>query len=318
MFSFKHGTPFSIINGGQYDDKILYYDEEDSTDEIIEMDPIQVLRKNDFFKNNTKTKRKYNNFLTQFKKNPTYDTIAYDIIAQRKGKELDFVTGESLDLIPNYISVDKRTTVYITGPSGTGKTYFACQFLRRYKEAFPDRPIYIFTNAVDDPTIKECSNFSPHLINLRETITNEKGKEKYKLLEQPLAPDDFEDCAVLFDDIQYIEHKELRKNLLTLHDALLGCGRKKNVTVVITSQTVTDYLRTRLILNESEWVVIYPKSGLTRGLDYFFRSYLGIKEKSEIMKRILHAPSRWVCLHTRNPQFAFYTSGGFMFNYGYQ
>jgi hypothetical protein len=66
-------------------------------------------------------------------------------------KELKLKPHQRFQQIPNF-SVE-RTILYITAPSGQGKSYYTKQYADEYKRIFPKRDVYLFSSLGDDGSI---------------------------------------------------------------------------------------------------------------------------------------------------------------------
>ena len=89
-----------------------------------------------------------------------------------------------LQLIPNPNT--ERQILYIAGASGSGKSYFTGQYLKEYKNTFPDNPIYMFsTIPKGDVSLKDVE------IDYIDLNT---------ILEEELTSKDFENSMVIFGD----------------------------------------------------------------------------------------------------------------------
>lgn len=236
-----------------------------------------------------------------------------ELVKSRDGKEWIAFNGAKGTFIPNFKEPDKRTVIYMTGPTGQGKTHLASRFMKYYHEFFPNYDVNVFNRDPEDKTFFNAQCFDHKIINCTDKILDDNGKEVYDMSINPLTPEDLENSCCLFDDIQYIADPKLCKIVTNLCQTCLGDGRKRNITTIVTGQIPTDYSRTRLLLNEAEWILFFPHSSISRGLEYLFQHYLGLKSNNPLLKRMLNAPCRWVIMHVRSPQFAFHETGAFMF-----
>ena len=62
-----------------------------------------------------------------------------------KGGEIKL---ETTDKVPFRQAVNKdteRQILYVTAPSGSGKSYYTKQYIEDYHKAFPKRPVYVFS-----------------------------------------------------------------------------------------------------------------------------------------------------------------------------
>jgi hypothetical protein len=201
------------------------------------------------------------------------------------GKENTYESKSKISLIPNPTARDCR---YICGASGTGKSTLASDIMKKHSIIFPKNTIYIFSRKDKDEAFDKVKNV--HRIKIDK-----------KLVEEPIdiLNDIEENDLCLFDDIDSITDKELKEINRIIMD-ILEVGRAKRLYCIITSHLINgnDKKRTRVIMNECQWVSFSPKINL-RGNTYFLLEYMGLsKEKTEY---ILNHKERFVHIHRFYP-----------------
>lgn len=191
--------------------------------------------------------------------------------------ELKLSGDDSFQLLPN----DKieRAIHYICGSSGSGKTYWIKLFLIEYKKTFPKNDIYVFS-----PFPEEDKSFEGVKVNYM--------KIDEELLNDSLTSEDFKNSMIVFDDIEAISNRTLRKDVLRLMDDVLTTGRHYNVSACVVFHEATNGQPTKKILNESHSISFFPRTLSGRSMKYLCDSYLGL-EKDEI-KRIKKLKTRAV------------------------
>jgi hypothetical protein len=169
-------------------------------------------------------------------------------------------------IIPDFSK--ERSTVFVAGTAGSGKSYWCAEYLREYAKLYPDNPIYLITEAIDaDPAFKG--------IKLKKV--NLDG-----ILEDPIHYNEFDNCCVVFDDTDALTGK-LFKYVYEMRNKLLKNSRKKNVTVITTSHSFTGR-DLQPVLNESMCVVFFP-SNYNRSLKYLLENYIGLTKVGISMVR---------------------------------
>ena len=331
MLSFSIGKPIAIVRGGMFHGKYLrVYDPQlypDVPNEEMWSDPMDMLSDWGFF-DNLKTQPKKNfeglrKALITATKQPLDPEIkdlyeaATEVLNNMSRKIFSLMDGE-LELMPNP-DKHKREQLWIASPTGSGKTFFALKFMAKYQHMF-GREVFIVTKNMRDQTIKHFVTLpqddpdfvDPNVINWSERVrlpgTN---RTQYKLVVDPLQMSEFKNSALLWDDIEYMPDKDLEEALEKARDDSMGVGRHDNITVLNTGHLLTNYKKTRKILSEADYVVVYPQGGTSRGLDYFLKDYLGSDSKIT-NKRIKDLKSRWVCFHCKYPKFVLHAHGCFM------
>lgn len=186
---------------------------------------------------------------------------------------------------------EKRAIWYVAGASGAGKSYMARQIANNYQRMYPDRPVYLVSKLDYDETLDKMEN-PPIRLDYKEWV------------ESPPDINEFANCLVIFDDFDTIEGKE-GKAVQTMIDDLAIMGRRHhdgqgNVSMLVLSHYLTNYKKTRLILSESHYYIVYPQSTSAHALGYMLRTHLGL-DKDDI--RGLRKLGRWVLFHKGYPQY---------------
>lgn len=180
----------------------------------------------------------------------------------------------------------ERAIVYVTGPSGSGKSYFSANYIKNYKKIYPDNEIYVFSSLNEDPSI---DHLNPKRINMNNDL-------------KQIETEDFNNSLVLFDDIDSIIDKEKRKDIYNILNHILQTGRHHYISAVITNHLPTAGKDTSNVLNESHLICYFPNSGSLHHTNYLLDRYVGISK--EMKKYFKQSKSRWVCIKKNYPQVA--------------
>jgi len=168
-----------------------------------------------------------------------------------------------------------RDTIYICGAAGSGKSYWAGKYLIEYRKIFKDNPIYLFSEGTED-----------------KALDNIKGIKRIplddELLAEPIQWQDFENCCVVFDDIDALKGA-IYKYIYDLRDKLLKNARKNKVSVITTSHLACGH-DLRAVLNESN-VIVFFMANYNRQLKYLMDMYIGINKQG--VKSLKSRRSRW-------------------------
>jgi len=184
-------------------------------------------------------------------------------------KDIKLPTNQTFQMIPT----DKeRDIIYITGQSGSGKSYFTKLFADEYKKKYKKREIYLFSAIDDDESIDSIKDLKR--INIKDSM-----------------------C--IFDDVDTITSKQIRNKVFGILNMILQCGRHANISVVYTSHICCAGAETKLILSEAHAVVIFPKTMGNRSLKYLCDSYFGM-DKEQIQK-IKQIGGRHAIIHKTYP-----------------
>jgi hypothetical protein len=205
--------------------------------------------------------------------------------ANREDK-IDLGGAGQFDLLPTP-DKKKREIWYIAGASGSGKSYVARGLAKHYKKLFPDREVYLVSKLTEDETLDA--------LKFLKRIDIQSFVEDYPDLEE------FRDCAVIWDDFDTLTG-EAQKVVEKIIDDLAIMGRHTNTTMFCLSHYLTNYKKTRLILNEATHIVVYPLSTSYHALKHLLKNYCGVDEDK--IKELKKCGSRWLCFRKHYPQVA--------------
>jgi Cdc6-like AAA superfamily ATPase len=186
---------------------------------------------------------------------------------------------QTFQQIPNITT--ERQILYVTGASGSGKSYFTKAFTDQYKKIYPKREVYLFSSISDDSSIDKVKNLK------RIKLTPE-------FLMDEINAQDFKDSLVIFDDTDVILDKKMKIKITGILNSILETGRHFNVSCIYTSHVACDGRETKRILNEAHSITIFPHGLGGRSLKYLLDNYLGLDR--EQVKRIKKLQSRWVSI----------------------
>ncbi len=208
-------------------------------------------------------------------------------------------TKHKIKIIPN---PNYRSVFYVAGPSGSGKTSFAVDIVRTYKKLHPRQRFYLFsrTNYNNDPAFTG--------IKVNQVMIDEN------LIDNPIdiEKDIGEPCIILFDDCNTIQNKELKSAVDALLNDILEVGRKLEITVIVTNHLVipNEKKMARTILNEMQYLTVFPKSGSAYQIKYVLKQYFGLSKQQ--IDRIMSLDSRWIFLSKSYPLYVVYEYGVFI------
>lgn len=180
-----------------------------------------------------------------------------------------------------------RQIWYVAGISGSGKSYFARGIAENYKKLFPEREVYLISKLQEDETLDKMKIGKPKRISLESLV------EDYPSI------DEFKDCLVIFDDYDTLT-APYDKVVLKLIDDLAIMGRHTGTSMLCLSHYLTNYKKTRLILGEAHFIVLYPMATSFKAMRYVCEHHCGLtKDEVTALKKL----GRWVCIHKVYPQY---------------
>ncbi|CAM9745029.1 unnamed protein product [Ectocarpus fasciculatus] len=189
-----------------------------------------------------------------------------------------------------------RQILYISGASGSGKSYYTSMYLKEYIKMFPKNFVYIFSSIEKDKNLDDIS----------KRIKRIKLNEKF--YNTPLKIDDFKDCLVIYDDTEMITNPMLQEKLNNIKALIMTTGRHTNTFYIETSH-VTGGIRNKLILIESHSVTLFLISMGYKTIKYFLETSFGFS--TDQIRMIMNIDSRWITLFRTQPITIMYESGMF-------
>jgi hypothetical protein len=204
---------------------------------------------------------------------------------------------ETIQQIPD--KQKERQILYVTGASGSGKSYYTFLYCSQYAKMYPKNPIYLISSVNDDSSIDKVKG-------LKRFILDEK------FITTPIFVEDFKNSMVIFDDTDCITNKVLRNKINGLLGQLLEVGRHHFISCVYTSHVANAGLDTKKILNESHSITFFPSSLGGRSLKYLLDNYLGFDK--EQIKKIRKIKSRWITITKTYPMAVLYEKGAYLAN----
>lgn len=292
MFSFdskSNGQPIAIIKGGKFDKKTLYL-----VDEMTPIKSLDDLKNDEFFKKfqENMTLLRLSELRKALHEKTDLTTDLLKIYSDSR-KSLKINDGK-LEQLPSSKIIER---LFIAGASGSGKSTYTGNYINRYKKMFKDRDVFLFTRNTED---KAVDKFKPIRIELNDELT-----------EDPIELTEFNSSLVIFDDITTIPDKLIKNEVIRIREDLLECGRKENISVIVTNHNLLDYKNTRNLLNEATSVTFFPKGGGgTSQILGFLKRHCGMNNKE--INKVMNLPSRWVTIFRNYPTYIMHERGVFM------
>ena len=225
---------------------------------------------------------------TKYKrKNKIYMNTGKDAEDDKFIKQFDTITIDGDGEI--MISPDKemeRSTMYVCGSAGSGKSYFVSQYVQEYHKTLKNNMIYLISENDEDPAFDKLDYAKRIIID--------------DLYDNPLDWKEFKECLIIFDDIDTIKGK-LGKTVDELRDKLLKNSRKFKVSVISTSHDACG-IKLKSVLNESK-IIVFFMLNYNRSLKYLLENYLGMdKNVIQKLRRDSHK-SRWTAFVKGYPSY---------------
>lgn len=228
-----------------------------------------------------------------------------EFIKPETPKEIQFTNNTSVFPCVNYNAKvnpeHNRQTYYLSGAQNSGKSYCISLLLKSmYKKYKNEKQIILFTNKDDDePQFQQKGIAKISKYNLDNEITD-------------LTLTDLQNTITIFDDIDGNQPK-IYNELLALADNIILNGRKHDIDILISSHKLADGNKTKYILNNIEFVFVFPISDFFQ-TNYFMEKYLGVTDttqRREILEKVRY--SRFACFRKFAPRYLVYDSGVILF-----
>jgi hypothetical protein len=181
----------------------------------------------------------------------------------------------------------ERSIRYVTGASGSGKSYYTKQYTDEYKRMYPKREVYILSSIKEDKTLDKIKGLKRIKLDSQEFLTED------------LTAEDFKDSLVIFDDTDCLTNKRQKLKVDSILNSVLETGRHFNVEVIYTSHLACNGRDTKRILNECKSVTIFPSGLGGKAMKYLLDNYFGLDR--EQIKKLKSLNSRWVTIQKGFP-----------------
>jgi hypothetical protein len=302
----KGSQPIAIVRGGDFDGQLLYLHQDEKSlpkNKKIPKAELDAMKFHNELKDLRPTQKvKILNILSEsFAKGVKTEHLD-DIVPQKLKDVYDRILKENMDEIQNPQKIHlpddstfqivpspdpkKREIFYIAGASGSGKSYLARSIAENYLRLYPHRSVYLISKLKEDETLDNMKIGKCKRINVDTLITD------YPELEE------FKESLVLFDDYDTFD-KPYDSAVLKLIDDIGAMGRHYVISMCCMTHMLTNYKKTRLILNEASHFCVYPQGSSFHALKYLLQTHIGMDPKDiATLKKF----GRWVCIYKNYPQ----------------
>lgn len=293
----KGAKPIAVVKGGKYDKDVLYVHEDGHKGSVPKK---EILAKNYATELRSIKPMERVQLITRLNeardKGFTSDQLVgetalgkslYDRILadESKSTEIELPDDSEFQILPSP-DPKKREVFYIAGASGSGKSYIARSIAELYHKLHPEREVYLLSKLNEDETLDKMTP-PPKRLKIQSFIDD-----------YPDDLEEFRDCLIIFDDYDtFVGPAE--KVIHKLIDDLATMGRHTNTTMLCLSHYLTNYKKTRLLLNEATHIIVYPMATSFHALGYLLKTHVGLT-KDDV--RDLKKMGRWVCVYKHFPQ----------------
>lgn len=208
----------------------------------------------------------------------------------KQGEKIVLPPGSSFEPLPSAVATE-RQVYYIAAMSGSGKSHMAKNIATNYAKLYPDRKIYLVSKLEHDETLDNMKFGKPIRIPIQS------------LVDHPFDLEEARDSLVICDDWDMFEDTKQKPYLDTVQrfiESICTLGRHTHTSLIICSHSLTNYKKSRLMLNESHYICLYPMATAPKAFRYTLENYGGLDpEQIKPLKKL----GRWVMVHKQYPSF---------------
>ena len=295
----EKSRPIAIARGGDFDGELLYLHEDDFKAKRVPKKQIDATSIGKELKNLPSRDRMkaISDMNEAIRKGISADSLVGVSDGQRNlysrlveeqndNSHIKLPMDSFFQIVPNP-DPTKREIYYLAGASGCGKSYMARNIAENYLRLFPERSVYLVSKLKEDETLDNMKVGKCKRVNLDSLVSD------YPELEE------FRESLVLFDDYDTLD-KPYIDVVLKLIDDIATMGRHTITSMIAISHNLTNYKKTRLILNECTHICIYPQGASYHAIKYLLSTHIGM-DKDQI--KALKALGRWVMIGKQYPQY---------------
>lgn len=197
---------------------------------------------------------------------------------------LDENTDDKFQVIPNVNT--EREIIFVSGASGSGKSYFTKKYIEEYRKLFSKNKIYLISVLEEN----EFEKLGVKKLNVEKlSVADVNLKDIMK---------DLADSLIIFDDSDSFKEKNVKNFVWVLLDNVAQIGRHHNISMVVSSHVLSNYKQTKIILLESHRIVVFMNN-YNEKMRTFLETYCNL-DKTTILK-LRKLKSRWVCINKFYP-----------------
>ncbi len=185
-------------------------------------------------------------------------------------------------------SNSERDVLYVSGMSGSGKSYYVAEYLKQYHKKWPKRDVFLFSSIDEDKCLDSLK------------FVKRVDIKKKEFLDMQLSATDFPECCVVFDDCDVLTQKAVKKQVFLILDSILQTGRHHKTTCIFTSHCACNGLQTKIVLNEATSITVFPKTSGNKALCYLADTYLGLNKKQ--VQELKQIKGRWLTVIRAYPR----------------
>ena len=208
------------------------------------------------------------------------DSIEHVSVSEKKHLHFD------ADVFP--IIQDESYRMFISGLSGSGKSYFISMFLKHNPIRTKGAGVFLFSPVKDDKSLSSIKN----LIHIDLLEIEDELKDELRLEHLPPG------SILIFDDVESYD-KKVRKLYTDFRDIALERGRHSKISTLTVSHNCMNGNSTKASIRESQYWILFRSN--IRDFKNILKLYGGLETKK--ITELLDVKSRWMLFKKTMPQY---------------
>lgn len=187
--------------------------------------------------------------------------------------------------ITDYYKDEQVDRIYITGPTGCGKSSFIRGWVRLFKTLYPEARLMLFSSKTEDKVLDDLELERMH-------IDEDTVVDKYKLED---LMGESKPSLCIFDDIEDFPSAKINKEIARLRDEVMRNGRSYGIYSLFVHHDPCNYKETKSQIFECNKVVIFPKRCGKGTYNYLLEKKLHLTKKD--VDVVTGLKSNYVCIN---------------------
>ncbi len=194
-------------------------------------------------------------------------------------------------LIKDYKN-EEANNIYISGPSGVGKSLFIRAYIKHFLEKYPKSKVLLFSSKVKDKNLDDIKSIQRVRID-DDMLVNRLTISEIASKSTPIM--------TVFDDIEDFPSKKLNFEINRLCNEVIRNGRASHIYNLYVSHDSCNYNQTKLFIKEATQIVMMPYRANKTAYDLLMEKYLKLNKKT--MNQLKNLKSRYVVVNRGRPEY---------------
>lgn len=195
-------------------------------------------------------------------------------------------------LIKDYKTDESACNIYISGPSGVGKSLFIRSYIIHFLKKYPKSKIMLFSSKIKDKNLDDIKSIIRVKID-DELLINRLTLSEITSKSTPVM--------TVFDDIEDFPNKKLNNEINRLCNEVIRNGRANNIFNLYVNHDSCNYNQTKLFIKEATQIVMMPYRAHKTAYDLLMDKYLKLDNKTK--NQLKNLKSKYVVVNRSRPEF---------------